>query len=401
MKCADSCRLFGAYQAVSGIDGNVVLLHSVEGCNFGTMSLHLAGNMQNMRQAGTIMGDQDIIFGGEETLRESVDRVLKLYHPDVITVITGCAPEIIGDDVRTVTSQYDSILPVVYINGAGFKGHFETGYEDALITIAKRLTVDSKKTSIPVINILGMNYDDFKIDADIKEFKRILGNKVKLNCVTARCNLEEFMHMSRAGLNIVFSRGRKLAEFLKNAYGTEFIEMDYPYGITGSCHFLDSVGKFFVIDFSEEKERLKRELEERLKKCYSYLKAFYGLPVSVFGESGRASGMRRFLEEELGMDVVSLGISSDEFNMDDFITQACKSDAALIFGSSFEADIADQMEIPLIRYLYPVFDWISISDSPYIGGKGVIYIIEDILHTVINCRKNKGGLYFEKNMCLR
>lgn len=393
MKCADSCRLFGAYQAASGIGGNVVILHSVEGCNFGSMSMHLAGNMLDMRQTGTIIGEQDIIFNGEETLRKTIDRVLKIYHPASITVITGCAPEIIGDDVKGVTAQYDRRIPVIYINGAGFKGHFEAGYEDALVTLGERLTFVSDKNNTPMINILGMNYDDFKIDADISELRRILGSKVKIHCVTASCSMEEFSCMCRAGLNIVFGRGKKLAEFLKKTYGMEYTEMEYPYGITGICYFLDCIGKYFAIDFTEEKEQLKQETIEPLKKIYAYLKAFYGLPVAVFGERGRAYGLRRLLEEELGMDVVSFGVPSDDFIMDDFITQTCKSDAALIFGSSFEADIADQMGIPLIRYLYPVFDWISISDSPYVAAKGILHIVEDITHAVIHCRKDKGGLY--------
>ncbi len=36
MKPASSCKLFGAFQALGGIQDGVVLLHSVVGCNFGS-----------------------------------------------------------------------------------------------------------------------------------------------------------------------------------------------------------------------------------------------------------------------------------------------------------------------------------------------------------------------------
>ncbi|OUO34104.1 hypothetical protein [Flavonifractor sp. An306] len=48
MKPASGCRLFGAYQALGGIQDGIVLLHSVVGCNFGSMSLHLAQDMRDI-----------------------------------------------------------------------------------------------------------------------------------------------------------------------------------------------------------------------------------------------------------------------------------------------------------------------------------------------------------------
>ena len=101
------------------------------------------------------------------------------------------------------------------------------------------------------------------------------------------------------------------------------------------------------------------------------------------------------------MDVVCLGINEEGFVMEDFIEKVYESDAALVFGSSFEGDIADRLEIPLIRYHYPVFDRISISDTPYLGGRGAVNIVEDILHYVVDGRKNKGALYNEEDLCLR
>ena len=50
MRPASGCKLFGAYQALGGIQDGVVLLHSVVGCNFGSMSLHVAQDMRDIRQ---------------------------------------------------------------------------------------------------------------------------------------------------------------------------------------------------------------------------------------------------------------------------------------------------------------------------------------------------------------
>lgn len=401
MKCYDSCRLFGAYQAISGIKDNVVLLHSVVGCNFGTMGFHLTRDMSDMRQSCTVVSDKNIIFNGESSLREAIDNAIELYDPKIITIISGCVSSIIGDDIAGVLSGYKHILPIYYIEGAGFKGKLEGGYEDALLELAKNLVFKEDKFNNPCINLLGLNYDDFKLEEDIEEIKRILGNKVEIICVTADCTIEEFSNMGKAHLNIVFKRGRKLAEFLKSNNGIEYLEMDYPYGIKGANDLLDAVGNFFDIDFEAEKNIMMTQTLKRMKKAYGYLQSFYGLPICIFGQEGRAIGLKRFLEEELGMDVVCLGINEEGFVMEDFIEKVYESDAALVFGSSFEGDIADRLEIPLIRYHYPVFDRISISDTPYLGGRGAVNIVEDILHYVVDGRKNKGALYNEEDLCLR
>lgn len=65
MRPASGCKLFGAYQALGGIQDGVVLLHSVVGCNFGSMSLHVAQDMRDIRQTCTVISDSDVVFSGE------------------------------------------------------------------------------------------------------------------------------------------------------------------------------------------------------------------------------------------------------------------------------------------------------------------------------------------------
>ena len=68
MRPASGCKLFGAYQALGGIQDGVVLLHSVVGCNFGSMSLHVAQDMRDIRQTCTVISDSDVVFSGEASL---------------------------------------------------------------------------------------------------------------------------------------------------------------------------------------------------------------------------------------------------------------------------------------------------------------------------------------------
>ena len=57
-----------------------------------------------------------------------------------------------------------------------------------------------------------------------------------------------------------------------------------------------------------------------------------------------------------------------------------RSNSVMIFGSSFDRGLANELDIPFLQYTYPVFDKISISKSGYAGVEGMIFLFEDILN---------------------
>lgn len=105
MRPASGCKLFGAYQALGGIQDGVVLLHSVVGCNFGSMSLHVAQDMRDIRQTCTVISDSDVVFSGEASLERAVRSALELFQPSVLFVVSGCVSEMIGDDIPAVLAR--------------------------------------------------------------------------------------------------------------------------------------------------------------------------------------------------------------------------------------------------------------------------------------------------------
>ena len=68
-------------------------------------------------------------------------------------------------------------------------------------------------------------------------------------------------------------------------------------------------------------------------------------------------------------------------------------EAALLFGSSFEQDLAEELGIPLIRCDYPVFDQVCITPSPYVGTDGIAYLLESMVNGIMGTRAPKGTLY--------
>ena len=133
MKPGESCRLFGAYRACIGIRDAVILFHSVVGCNAGTLLLHLTQHPADVRQACTVMYESDVLYGGTETLRDGLQHAAELYpDPQAIIVISGCVPNLIGDDMAAAIADAGLAVPVLHVMGAGTVGTMGDGYEAGL-----------------------------------------------------------------------------------------------------------------------------------------------------------------------------------------------------------------------------------------------------------------------------
>ena len=93
------------------------------------------------------------------------------------------------------------------------------------------------------------------------------------------------------------------------------------------------------------------------------------------------------------MEVVAMACREKLSDLELFYQQVRQSEAALLFGSSFEQDLAEELGIPLIRCDYPVFDQICITPSPYVGIDGTAYLLESIVNGIMGNRSPKGALY--------
>jgi nitrogenase molybdenum-iron protein beta chain len=92
--------------------------------------------------------------------------------------------------------------------------------------------------------------------------------------------------------------------------------------------------------------------------------------------------MAGFLDSELGFDIEVLADNEDDYFI--FQQNVRDSNTTILFGSSFERNIADELRIPLVRFIYPVFDHVCVyEDAPYAGFRGAVCLTETILNAVM------------------
>ena len=97
-KCA-----LGAMQTVQAIDRAIPILHSGPGCAQKLSdSIGSSGYFSPNIFPCTSINEKDVVFGGVKKLDTTIENALKVIDADFFVVLSGCIPEIVGDDTGDV-----------------------------------------------------------------------------------------------------------------------------------------------------------------------------------------------------------------------------------------------------------------------------------------------------------
>lgn len=381
MNCDNECRLFGAYRVVISIKDSAILIHSTVGCNWGTLAFHITSKINDIRQTSTVIYEEEIVNGGEKILEEALENTVKLYEANIIYVITGCIPEIINDDSREVINKFkqkNNLDNIFLLNEPGFNDAAIRGMESAFTLLINEMT--PREIIKNSINLIGFFSDDYKIDSDLINIENMLKDSVCINSIFPYDSYQNIMKVPSGMLNVVLDGFEFVGEMLKEKFGTPYITVSYPYGILGSRNLINKILSELSIEIPKsfhEKEILSLEI---INKLHPFIDALRGMPVDILGDKARIYGLKKFLEIELGMVVEALVDTEQKKDREVIRDEIVGSNSVMIFGSSFERGLSDELDIPFLQYTYPVFDKISVSKSGYAGVDGVIFLLEDILN---------------------
>ncbi|MFU8653909.1 nitrogenase component 1 [Methanotorris formicicus] len=400
MEPMQGCRMIGAVRAFIGIEDGYIVLHSPPGCHSGVMMLEVLQDNSDWRIAVSGMHQRDLIYGAEDKCLLAIKKVYENFKPSFIVSMDCCSSGILGEDLESVVENAKKEIntEVIYFSGAGYHSLAYYGYEEALEGLIKFM--EQKEIIKNSINLIGIKIDDFKVKEDIEEIKRICNNAgIGINAILTYDTFENIKNAPNAELNVVFGDGIKLAEEMKKKFGIPYVIVDYPYGLNGTLEFLNAMDEFFDVNF-DFVEKEKEKINKIVEKVQFYLKGFYGMSCAVVGDY-KAIGFAKFLSDEIGFDIDTLGISKF-YNMEnklkeikDFVENVViddrkeledkimKNDIEVLFGSTYEKKIAQEKGIPLIRFSYPVVDEVSLINSPLAGFNGIPTIIERMINEII------------------
>ena len=399
------CKLVGAVRALSGVTDAITIVHARPGCHCGILLLRALGSNQNdIRIVGTAFHAQDMIYGAERTLADSIRLSYENFEPALIAVLNCSAPAIMGDDIEGVILSQKKEIPaeILSLSTGGYEGPAWIGYEETLTELTRFMVERDKEENS--VNIIGFKQDEIRAYSDLLEIERMLNRQgITVNSVLTNSRFEEIKKASKASLNIVLGGdGLESAKRMKEKFDLPYVITPYPFGLNNSIEFLKLVTRALNKEINREFIAAEKEaIKERIEKVFLLLEGIYDTSVAVVGDGGRAFDLAKFLSDELGFNVKILAITSKNYLTQDRVkedhfeslliepdrlemNEAIKSGGVeMIFGSSMEKKLAFELGVPQVRIFYPVLDEVSISDSPYAGFKGTIQLTENIINAVI------------------
>jgi nitrogenase molybdenum-iron protein beta chain len=413
-KCA-----MGAMQSVQAIERAIPILHSGPGCaqklSDGTGS---SGYFSPNIFPCTSINEKDVVFGGVKKLHSTIENALKVIDADLYVVLTGCIPEIVGDDTAEVVSEFaDADKPVIFASTAGFKGNNYRGHEQVVEAIITQYLKKSDKKQKGLVNIWAdVPYQDLFWLGNIRELERLIA-EIGLTPNTIfgyNRGIKNIDRVPEAEFNLLVSPWVSLKNMktMEKKLGIPYLHYPtLPIGAFETSKFLREVGKFAGV--SEEK--VESVINEHENYYYYLIERYADLflenrvinkQFSVVADAQYALGITKFLANDLGLipatqfivddtpkeyralieeefkklnydlkaDVV---FETDSYKIHDKIREHNYHGYPLVLGSYFDKEVTEDLHGNFLNISWPVQDKVVFDDF-YAGYTGGIRLIEDI-----------------------
>ena len=158
--CSGSCQMVGAAAALLCIKDSVVIFNSPRWCALtAERELCIANKTFEDRLYCTEARQDTLVFGIEEALRDTLNEVLNMHVPSLVSIITSCSMSLIGDDIKGIAKRFDAGLEFITMDAGGLTGGFASGFSKVLTQIASMVRGNSiKKNDKHIkVNIIGLS----------------------------------------------------------------------------------------------------------------------------------------------------------------------------------------------------------------------------------------------------
>ncbi len=255
--------------------------------------------VENVHITSTNLQEGDMVFGGIDKLRQTVEDVWERYSPKAIFIGTGCATGIIGDDIDSVSTEYEEKLgiPVIPLHCEGFRSkHWSTGFDSTQHGILRGITNKHPKKQEDLVNVINLWGSDV-FTPMLKELN------LRVNYVIDLATVEDLAKLSEAAVTVGFCNtlSSYLATGLEQNYGVPELKAPQPYGFAGTDAWIRELAK---ITHREElaEAYIKREHESIKPKLEELRKQLKGVRGFVATGSAYSHGLISVLRE-LGVEV--------------------------------------------------------------------------------------------------
>lgn len=414
------CVLAGINSVLGAIDRVCPIYHSGPGCCMQTtaadqgQSGHKSSRfVSSVSLPSTNMLEKEVVFGGTEKLRTTVQGAIDSIDADAYFVLTGCTAGIIGDDIVSVTEEFqDKGYSVYPIETPGFVGDSNLGYETVWTTMINQVIEEDVPKDDKLVNIFGIiPYHDPFWSGALEEIDRILSALgLKVNTFfTKHQGIETIRKCSGAALNIIINPWlfKGPAKKMEQKFGIPSIRVPGLFvGATDTTKFVRQVAEAMHLD----QEIVDKVIAAEEEYVYDYLAQSVGVVswkrFAVVADANNAVGITRYLANDFSFTPVLVIVSEPLFRQEDKdrivaqiedleyakppkvifasdqyeINQALREEEeeiTLLIGSSNEREVALEKDIQFILAAFPMNERL-VFNRTYAGYRGSLTFTEDL-----------------------
>lgn len=414
------CVLAGINSVLGAIDRVCPIYHSGPGCCMQTtaadqgQSGHKSSRfVSSVSLPSTNMLEKEVVFGGTEKLRTTVQGAIDIIDADAYFVLTGCTAGIIGDDIVSVTEEFqDKGYSVYPIKTPGFVGDSNLGYETVWTTMINQVIEEDVPKDDKLVNIFGIiPYHDPFWSGALEEIDRILSALgLKVNTFfTKHQGIETIRKCSGAALNIIINPWlfKGPAKKMEQKFGIPSIRVPGLFvGATDTTKFVRQVAEAMHLD----QEIVDKVIAAEEEYVYDYLAQSVGgvswKRFAVVADANNAVGITRYLANDFSFTPVLVIVSEPLFRQEDKdrivaqiedleyakppkvifasdqyeINQALREEEeeiTLLIGSSNEREVALEKDIQFILAAFPMNERL-VFNRTYAGYRGSLTFTEDL-----------------------
>jgi len=432
------CALGGASSTVTALPDTIAIVHSASGCagnlawtQNGGSGLQVGGYCGPLATPSSNVTENEVVFGGDERLREEITNTLKIMDAKLFVVLTGCVTEVIGDDIKSVVHDFrEEGVTIIGAETGGFRGNSYVGYDLVLQALFRDFVASGTAKSEGTVNLWGIApyLDPFwrgNLEG-VRALLELLGLRVN-SFFTQADTLDDLRLAASAELNVVVSDlyGIKAARTFQETHGTPFITVPLPVGPTASAEFLRRVTEAL----GRDPQRTEEVIGEQRKSYYRFLEpltdCYNDLDLQryavVVGDGNYSVALTRFLAADLGW-LPELVVCTDQVTEEEkerltsrldrtdsglfhrFVFETDTSEIinhlnrhwprptggkyhnafspAFVLGSSLERELATTIGAAHLSVSFPVSNR-AVLDRGYTGYRGGLRLMEDLIGAIV------------------
>ena len=396
------CAFEGAQIALFPFADVVHLVHSPATClgaSWETRATPSSYQGENNTYMGycTDVTTNDVIFGGNKKLEESIEYIIANKNPKGIFVYETCVTAMIGDDMDDIARrmQKKHNIPVVIVHSPGFVGSKNLGSRLGGEAVLSQLIGTKEPESVHPfgINLIG----EYNVTGDMWQYTPILeriGIKV-ISTLAGDGRLENIQMAHRAKLNVIVCAKSliTLVRKMEEQYNIPHVSVSF-YGKRDTTKAIMTIVEAFkdkkLID--KAKEIIKEE-EEKLEIALLPYKKILAGKKAILNTGGNKSWSIASALQDIGIEVVATSVR--KATLEDIEIAKTYVNILMKEPATEQAKLIDEHNVDILlaggRSLYTAIKkriaFVDVNQEKqvsYGAYNGLISMAQDVCNSVLN-----------------